>query len=157
MDLHGISNQLISHFTACLPYTSEDPFIIKECPHVYFAGNQPRFQKKVVQGKWLWKASPLYDKHGLWVIPSPLAVADGRSVLLICVPNFDFTHSCVLVNLRSLECQEIKFGTSLETTPNPELTQQMELEGEGSVSLYQEPQEEMSILHHMDEDDNDED
>ena len=75
------------------------------------------------------------------------------------MPNFDLTHSCALVNLNSRECHEIKFGTSLETTPNPALERQREieaeLEGEGSALLLsQQPQEmEMSILHHMDQDD----
>lgn len=80
-------------------------------------------------------------------------------MLLICVPTFDLSHSCVLVNLRSLECSEVKFATSLKTTPNPALREiEMELEaGEGSLLLSQQPREEMSILHHMDLDDNDED
>jgi hypothetical protein len=91
-----------------------------------------------------------------------LVASDNQSVLLVCVPNFDLTHSCVLVNLRTLDCQEVKFGTSLETTPNPALERQREIEaefeGDGSILLSQQPEEEeMSILHHMDEDDNFED
>lgn len=88
-------------------------------------------------------------------------VGDGQSVLLICVPNFDLTHSCVLVNLNSCDCREIKFGTSLEATPNLALERQREIEREvegGSQLLSsQQPQEEMSLLHHMDQDENLED
>jgi DNA polymerase delta subunit 2 len=29
---------------ACHPYYEVDPFVIEECPHVYFAGNQPAFR-----------------------------------------------------------------------------------------------------------------
>ena len=29
----------------CYPGTVEDPFIIDQAPHVYFAGNQPRFEQ----------------------------------------------------------------------------------------------------------------
>ena len=87
------------------------------------------------------------------------SAAEEQSILLVSVPNFDLTHSCVLVNLRSLDCHEVKFGTTLDPKPNPELERQreieVELEGEGSVLVSQQPQdEEMSILHHMDEDDN---
>ena len=32
------------------PYYDKDPFIIKECPHVYFAGNQPEFKHDIVTG-----------------------------------------------------------------------------------------------------------
>ncbi len=82
-------------------------------------------------------------------------------VLLICVPNFDLTHSCVLVNLSTGDCQEVKFRSSLETTPNPALQRQQEIEAEFEgadeaqlLSQQQEPEEEMSILHHMDQEDN---
>ncbi|XP_046852136.1 DNA polymerase delta subunit 2-like isoform X2 [Xenia sp. Carnegie-2017] len=34
----------------CYPYYDEDPFIIKECPHVYVIGNQPEYQHGVVTG-----------------------------------------------------------------------------------------------------------
>ena len=29
----------------CFPYQHEhtDPFVLRDCPHVYFAGNQPKF------------------------------------------------------------------------------------------------------------------
>ena len=98
------------------------------------------------------------------VLFSPLAVNGNQSVLLVCIPNFDLTHSCVLVNLRTLNCKEVKFGTSLESKPNPALERQREieaeLEGEGSILQSQQAgaDEEMSILHHMDEqDDNFED
>ena len=52
--------------------------------------------------------------------------SEGQTVLLVTVPNFDLTHSCVLVNLTTLECQE----------------------GETMGDDQLEP--EMSILHHMD-------
>ena len=36
---------------ACYPMPQEDLFVIEEAPHVFFAGNQPRFESQVVQGK----------------------------------------------------------------------------------------------------------
>lgn len=35
----------------CYPYNELDPFIIKDCPHVLFAGNQKAFDTKIVTGK----------------------------------------------------------------------------------------------------------
>lgn len=35
---------------ACYPYYDNDPFVIENCPHVLFAGNQKKFDTKVVRG-----------------------------------------------------------------------------------------------------------
>ncbi|KAF7285933.1 hypothetical protein GWI33_008906 [Rhynchophorus ferrugineus] len=35
----------------CYPYYDKDPFIIEECPHVFFAGNQEKFGTKMVKGE----------------------------------------------------------------------------------------------------------
>ena len=86
-------------------------------------------------------------------------------VLVLSLPNFDLTHSCVLVNLRTLECKEMKFSTSMEQKHNPELERirkiQEELEtAEAEKTLLSQPQEhdeDMSILHHMDMDEDDDD
>lgn len=34
----------------CYPLQGKDPFILTETPHVYFIGNQPRFETRLVQG-----------------------------------------------------------------------------------------------------------
>ena len=84
-------------------------------------------------------------------------------MLVLSLPNFDLTHSCVLVNLRTLECEEVKFSTSMEQKPNPELEKmrriQAELEAaEADRTLLSQPpgeDEDMSLLHHMDMNDDD--
>ena len=43
------SNNLTS-FSGSYPYYDKDPFIIKECPNVYFVGNQPEFAQDIVTG-----------------------------------------------------------------------------------------------------------
>ena len=72
----------------CYPYAEEqeDPFVVRECPHVFFAGNQPRFESKLVEG------------------PS------GQRVRTIMVPDFCREHTCVLVNLTTLECRPLSFA-----------------------------------------------
>jgi DNA polymerase delta subunit 2 len=43
--------ELYAYVAACYPYYQEDPFIISECPDIYFAGNQPHFQTKLYEGR----------------------------------------------------------------------------------------------------------
>ena len=77
--------------------------------------------------------------------------SQGQTVLLITVPNFDLTQSCVLVNLTTLECQELTFSTTLERKQNPELEKLRELQlSEGETMGDGQLESEMSILHHMD-------
>lgn len=71
----------------CYPYYGKDPFILEECPHIYFAGNQSSYGCRRHKG------------------PS------GQEVLLVSVPRFCQTSTCVVVNLKSLECQAIEFNT----------------------------------------------
>ncbi|XP_041088314.1 DNA polymerase delta subunit 2-like [Polyodon spathula] len=70
----------------CYPFYQRDPFILEDCPHVYFCGNAPAFQSKRVTG------------------------ADGQDVLLVAIPEFSSTQTACLVNLRNLECQPISFS-----------------------------------------------
>ena len=82
----------------CYPFAekAEDPFVMRQCPHIYFAGNQPRFETKLVTG------------------PA------GQRVRAIMVPDFHLEHTCVLVNLETLDCRPMSFAglgaaTSMET------------------------------------------
>ncbi|XP_059163873.1 DNA polymerase delta subunit 2-like [Physella acuta] len=69
----------------CFPFVDEDPFILSECPHVYFAGCQPEFSQKIYNG------------------------AAGQEVLLLTIPRFCQTGTAVLVNLKNLEAYPISF------------------------------------------------
>ncbi|XP_026176749.1 DNA polymerase delta subunit 2 [Mastacembelus armatus] len=70
----------------CYPFYQKDPFILEECPHVYFSGNAPTFESKVIKG------------------------ADGQEVLLVTIPEFSSTQTVCLVNLRTLECEPVSFS-----------------------------------------------
>lgn len=39
--------------SGCYPFYQKDPFILEECPHVYFSGNAPTFGSKLVKGQCL--------------------------------------------------------------------------------------------------------
>ncbi|OCT90030.1 DNA polymerase delta subunit 2 isoform X1 [Xenopus laevis] len=70
----------------CYPFYKSDPFILQNCPHVYFCGSAPKFSCKEVTG------------------------AEGQRVLLLTVPEFCSTQTACLVNLRTLQCQPISFS-----------------------------------------------
>ena len=67
------------------PYKDKDPFVMDDVPHVYFTGNAKSFNKKLRQ-------------------------KDGTKCLMISIPSFKQTKTCVLVNLRNLECSVVAFN-----------------------------------------------
>lgn len=70
----------------CYPFCDSDPFIISLTPHVYFTGNQPTFETRLLQ--------------------------DGsKKVRLISLPSFVETGIVVLVNLKNLDVHPIQFDT----------------------------------------------
>mmetsp|Transcript_31897 Transcript_31897/g.51502 ORF Transcript_31897/g.51502 Transcript_31897/m.51502 type:complete len:474 (+) Transcript_31897:49-1470(+) len=71
---------------SCYPFVDKDPFVLRRCPHIYFAGNQQEFASKTITGP------------------------DGQTATLILVPSFVTTSTLVLVNLRTLEATSITFS-----------------------------------------------
>jgi len=71
----------------CYPYDNDDPFIFDQCPDIYFAGNQDVFADR------LWKS------------------VQGQSVRLISIPRFSQTATVVMIDVNTLECHTLSFGT----------------------------------------------
>ncbi|KAL9116828.1 MAG: hypothetical protein Q9187_006644 [Circinaria calcarea] len=69
----------------CYPFQEDDPFVINECPHVYFVGGQPKFETTVIEG--------------------PV----GQQVTLIAVPKFKETGDMVLLDTDTLGVEVVKF------------------------------------------------
>ncbi|KAJ8981894.1 hypothetical protein NQ317_007286 [Molorchus minor] len=69
----------------CYPFYEEDPFIISECPHVFFTGNQPEFKTKIAEGD------------------------AGQKVRLICIPEFSDSFQALVLNLKNLDCSSMVF------------------------------------------------
>ena len=59
---------------------------MQDCPHIYFAGNQPEFGSRIIQGP-----------------------AD-QQVLLISVPKFSLTKTIVLVDLETMSVEQVEFN-----------------------------------------------
>ncbi|KAF2209963.1 hypothetical protein CERZMDRAFT_100017 [Cercospora zeae-maydis SCOH1-5] len=71
----------------CFPFQDGDRFVIKECPHVYFIGNQPKFETTVIEGP------------------------QGQEVTLIAVPSFKKTGQVIILDLEDLKAEIVKFQT----------------------------------------------
>ncbi|KAI9251191.1 phosphatidylserine decarboxylase-domain-containing protein [Sporodiniella umbellata] len=65
----------------CYPFKDRDPFVLEECPHVYFIGNQPEFDDGLLLG------------------------AEGQQIRTILLPSFAKTGTVALLNLSTLECK----------------------------------------------------
>lgn len=68
---------------ACYPFYDNDPMIIENCPDVYFAGNQAKFETKTIE------------------------IETGKNVRLISVPDFFSTKTVAVLDLSSLECYSL--------------------------------------------------
>jgi DNA polymerase delta subunit 2 len=57
--------------------------VLHDCPHIFFAGSQPKFDTAVIEGQ------------------------EGQTVRLIAVPRFAETGDIVLVDMETLEVDRV--------------------------------------------------
>ena len=67
------------------PFQDRDPFVLQKCPHVFFVGNQPRFDACMIEG--------------------PM----GQHVKLLTIPRFRDTGEIVLLDTETLAAEIVKF------------------------------------------------
>ncbi len=60
--------------------------MLHDCPHIFFAGSQPKFDTALIEGQ------------------------DGQIVRLIAVPRFAETGEIVLVDVETLEVERVTIG-----------------------------------------------
>ncbi|CCF60129.1 hypothetical protein KAFR_0J00610 [Kazachstania africana CBS 2517] len=65
----------------CYPYKNNDPFILKEWPHLYVIGNQPEFGSRETK------------------------MSNGAKIKIISVPEFSETGKIVLLDMSTLEVE----------------------------------------------------
>lgn len=92
----------------CFPYYEVDPFIIAECPHVYFAGNMKEFKTDLYRGK-LFRDITEIGRLKIFFFSSG---ANGQRTRLVCIPPFSETQSIAVVNLKTLDCKMLSFRLS---------------------------------------------
>jgi DNA polymerase delta subunit 2 len=74
---------------------------MKECPHVYFVGNQPKFSTTMIEG------------------PA------GQFVRLVTIPKFKETGVLVLVDTETLEVECVKFKVHRKPEVKGEMDQKI--------------------------------
>lgn len=92
--------------TGSYPFQSHDPFVMQSCPHVFFAGNQPRFKTTVIEGEPPLKLNRLDTNTDTEMQDE----ASAQRVRLLSIPKFHETGEVVLVDSESLEVEVVKFG-----------------------------------------------
>ncbi|KAL4797579.1 DNA polymerase delta subunit 2 [Aspergillus venezuelensis] len=88
------------------PFQTHDPFVMQSCPHLFFAGNQPRFRTAIVEGD-----TPL--KLNGEDTDTEMGGTDDRTtpiVRLISIPKFRETGELILVDTETLEVEVVRFG-----------------------------------------------
>lgn len=78
-------------YEGCYPFQDKEQFVIEECPHVFFVGNQPNFETAIIEGP------------------------QGQTVRLIAVPKFKETGEVLLLDLDTLDVEMIKFEVFNDT------------------------------------------
>ncbi|KAK3899495.1 DNA polymerase alpha/epsilon subunit B-domain-containing protein [Staphylotrichum tortipilum] len=71
------------------PFQDDEPFVMKESPHLYFVGSQDEFGTKVIEGP------------------------QGQMVRLVLVPSFATTREIVLVDTETLDVSKVKITASV--------------------------------------------
>lgn len=97
---------LITH-AGSYPFQTHDPFILNSCPHIFFAGNQPRFKTTVIEGETPLK---LNGTNADTEMTDAMDQASSQRVRLVSIPKFHETGELVLVDAESLETEVIRFG-----------------------------------------------
>lgn len=69
----------------CYPFQDRDPFVITQCPHVLFVGNQPQFDTALIEGP------------------------EAQQVRLVAIPRFHESGQIVLVDAETLEPEIVQF------------------------------------------------
>lgn len=92
----------------CYPFTDRDPFFVETCPHVYFIGNQDKYETSLIKGKIFITFIVIQtvvifcftaDKRNVLTLT---AGSDGQVVRLICIPKFAETGTAVVVSSQNV-------------------------------------------------------
>lgn len=77
---------LLMHIIGSYPFHEKDQFVIEECPHVFFVGNQPEYKTSLLEGE------------------------DGQQVRVVLIPKFSETGQIIVVDLDTLDVEVVKFS-----------------------------------------------
>jgi len=87
---------------SCFPFKSYDPFVIdKQCPHVYFCGNNDAFRYKMIKRRQCRKEDAM---------DTEMDTESEPHVCLLQIPSFVKTKQIVLFNLNTMTPQLMQLG-----------------------------------------------
>ena len=52
----------------CYPFSDDDPFVLQQCPHILFAGNQQQFETRLLEGRKGRVVMAVGGERGLWYV-----------------------------------------------------------------------------------------
>lgn len=73
-----------------MTFTTKDPLVVEQIPHVFFVGNQPNHEFGMCEFK------------------------NGARTLMFTIPKFSETFETVLLNQKTMETQILQFRTCIE-------------------------------------------
>jgi DNA polymerase delta subunit 2 len=77
---------MLTHQPGSYPFQEDEPFVMKECPHLYFVGCQPEFGTRIIEGP------------------------HGQMVRLVLVPSFAATREILLIDTETLDVSKVKIS-----------------------------------------------
>ncbi|KAJ5225391.1 hypothetical protein N7468_006616 [Penicillium chermesinum] len=89
------------------PFQTNDPFVLDNCPHLFFVGNQPSFKTAVIEGNLPLRLDGADDAEMMDSSDTPIP-----RVRLLTLPRFKETGELVLVDSETLEVEVIRFTLS---------------------------------------------
>jgi len=95
----------------CYPFQDGDPLMLTECPHIYIAGCQKKFEKKIITG------------------PA------GQKVLLVSVPRFRTSGKIVLVDMESWDVEVVTVRVKQDKKSKQEKKRKKRTKTNGDVKM----------------------
>ncbi|KAJ9310920.1 hypothetical protein DTO271D3_8835 [Paecilomyces variotii] len=87
------------------PFQTNDPFVLQSCPHIFFAGNQPRFKTMVVEG------DSSFRLNGADAEMTDTMEDDvGPKIRVMTIPKFSETGELIVLDTETLEVEVVRLG-----------------------------------------------
>ncbi|KAJ5108975.1 DNA polymerase alpha/epsilon subunit B [Penicillium angulare] len=87
------------------PFTTVEPYVFEQSPHLFFTGCQPSFKTAVIQGD-----IPVRLDAGDTEMADDTAETSVPRVRLLAIPRFKETGELILVDSETLEVEVVRFG-----------------------------------------------
>lgn len=87
------------------PFQTNDPFVLQSCPHIFFAGNQPRFKTMVVEGDSSFRLNGADAE-----MADTMEDNVGPKIRVMTILKFSETGELIVLDTETLEVEVVRFG-----------------------------------------------